>query len=122
MAVFEWVRDKVALVVRAIVPIPMVVVHVRNGIDTAFMALDFRLGVDLAFGRRTFRNTAVIPTRAFVMLFRTLRKNWYCYQKSQSYRYCKTEPHGFFLHCTQVAWHLRSERYLNRHHWALTNS
>ena len=52
MAVFEWVRDKVALVVRAIVPIPMVVVHVRNGIDTAFMALDFRLGVDLAFGLR----------------------------------------------------------------------
>jgi hypothetical protein len=66
-------HDDIALVVGAIVAVPVVFINVGNAVDaSAWMAIDFGLGVDFA-ARGSFGNVAAIGLYVVMMLAWALR-------------------------------------------------
>lgn len=67
-AVLIWMGDDVALVIGAIVAVPVIVVHVRHAVDAVAGA-----AIDFGFGRRravrgSFGNVAAVSVHVVVML------------------------------------------------------
>jgi hypothetical protein len=90
---FIGVSDDVALVVRRVVPIPMILVHVRNTVHAAtFVMFDFRFSMDVAVRRRCLRNVALIGVN-LVMLFPTLGERGQRHEECQRHRNCEANLH-----------------------------
>src|SRR5215475_12018433 len=93
MTVFERMRNYITLVVRLVMAIPMIIVHVRHRINACIVPFDFRLRVNVAFGRWTLWNMSLVSTRIFVMLFWTLRVQRNGNAERQDCGNCETNLH-----------------------------
>src|SRR6266404_5314553 len=77
MAVLEGMIDAEALVVGAVVAVPMVIVDVRSGVDVAGrMAFGFRLGAWLWPGRRGRRNASLVGARRILLALIAALRNY----------------------------------------------
>jgi hypothetical protein len=106
-AMLKRVVDVVALVVGAVVAVPVIVADVGKAVDAAtLMAFWFGLGVWIVAFRRRWRDAALIRARGIMfalpaMFFAALGKGWNGDEEREGNGDEQTKFHRFLLHRSQ---------------------